>query len=279
MSPLVATLVATTGVSLLALAGLVVTSVAPWNESSELRLLSFAAAVLITTGLSALLPEAVEIAGAAPAISACLAAIVVFYLLDRVLERGNGTDHAHHVRPGHASNASILILIGDAVHNFVDGVVIAVAFMVEPALGWTTALSVAAHELPHEIGDYAILVRGGFSRVRAVSFNLLSALAAVIGGLAAFAWRPLAEANLGLLIGAAAGMFLYIAMVNLIPEVQHSSRGRHTVQTVPFVLGLALMLLIGRLLPHEDHGGHDDDPDHSAIPSPIHAAGRMATRG
>lgn len=269
MTPLTATLIATIGVSLLSLSGLLVTTMRVWTEALELRLLSFAAGVLIATGLISLLPEAVAIAGAGPALQACLAAVVGFYVLDRWLERGRAVDHHHHVRPGHASNARSLILIGDALHNFVDGVVIAVAFMIDPAVGWMTALSVAAHELPHEIGDYAILVRGGFSPARAAAFNLLSGLTAVLGGLVAFArWplvetdfgsRPFVEANLGLFVAVAAGMFLYIAMVNLIPEVQHAGRGRHDLQTIPFLAGIALILVLGWFLPHAGHR-------HSAAP-------------
>lgn len=271
MTPLTATLIATIGVSLLSLSGLLLTSMRVWTETLELRLLSFAAGVLISTALISLLPEAIEIAGAGTALQACLAAVVAFYVLDRWLERGPAAGHDHHVRPGHASNARALILIGDSLHNFIDGVIIAAAFMIEPALGWMTALSVAAHELPHEVGDYAILVRGGFSPARAAAFNLLSALAAVLGVLVAFARRPMVdagfgarpfvEANLGLFVGMAAGMFLYIAMVNLIPEVQHAGRGRHAVQTIPFLAGIALIIVLGLLLPHAGRrqaAAHDD---------------------
>jgi zinc and cadmium transporter len=240
---------ATLGVSLLSLVGLLVTSMQLWSPDRELQMLSFAAAILIATSFLTLIPEAIEGAGGAPVLRVSVAAIAGFYLLDRLLERGRGVQHPEHAHPGHASNARYLILIGDSIHNFIDGVAIAVAFMIDPAAGLATTLSVAAHELPHEIGDFAILVRGGFSRTKALAFNLISALTAVLGGLIAFAWRPFVSAHLPSFVAASAGMFLYIAMVNLIPEVQHSGSGRHRVQTLPFLFGLILIFLLGLYLP------------------------------
>ncbi len=264
MSALTATLLATIGVSLLSLVGLLVTSMRVWTATLELQLLSFAAAVLITTSLLSLLPEALERADGKPVLTATLVAIVGFYLLERALDNARAVENDHHVRPGHASNARYLILLGDSVHNFVDGVVIAVAFMISPATGLSTTLAVAAHELPHEIGDFAILVRSGLPKATALALNLLTALTAVLGGLAAFTWRTFVMSNLTWLIAAAAGMFLYIAMVNLIPEVQHSGHGRHGIQTLPFLCGVTLIVLIGALLPHEDASHSAGAGDHLA---------------
>lgn len=248
MSAQVSALVATFGVSLLALVGLALTG-RFWNQRIELRSISFAAGVLLATTFLDLLPEALELSdGNTKVLVATLAAIVAFYYLERLV---HGT-HRHtgeesHV--GHHTASRYFILIGDGIHNFIDGVAIAAGFLVSPELGIATTAAVAAHELPHEVGDYAILIRGGYSRKQALLYNFLSGLTAVAGAGAVFLFEGALTQHLDVLMAAVAGMFIYIAAVNLLPELHHQRLKARFVYGLPFLLGVLLIPVLMALAP------------------------------
>ncbi|MEX2209951.1 MAG: ZIP family metal transporter [Patescibacteria group bacterium] len=255
MSPLAASLLAAFGVSLLSLAGLVFFFRKGFGDRLELRLVGFAAGVLLATSFLDLLPEALELGGQ-PVFAAALVAMAAFYYVERFI---HGT-HQHHEDESHLhphASSRYLILIGDGIHNFVDGVAIASAFLVGPELGVAATLAVAAHELPHEIADYGVLIHSGLSRARALAYNFLSALTAVLGAGAVFAARDLVEANLGLFLAAAAGMFLYIAAANLIPELHHQRVKGRFIYGLPFVLGILTIWVVTILVPH----GHAEEAE------------------
>jgi zinc and cadmium transporter len=236
MPPLALALLATFAVSLVSFAGIVIAFSGRWNERREMLLLSFAAGVLLATVFLELLPEAVARAGGDSHIfSAALAAMIGFFFLERFL-------HGFHVHEESRAVASrYMILIGDAVHNFVDGVVIAASFLASPALGLTTTLAVIAHEIPQEIADYGILVRGRLTPRQALLMNFLSGLTALLGALICFGFRESVEGHLSWFLTATAGMFVYIAASDLIPEL-HAPRHRgNWIYTAPFILGVALM--------------------------------------
>jgi zinc and cadmium transporter len=236
MSPLVQALLATFAVSLVSFAGIVIAFSGRWDERREMLLLSFAAGVLLATVFLELLPEAVARAGGGGNIfSAALAAMIGFFFLERFL-------HGFHVHEESRAVASrYMILIGDAVHNFVDGVVIAASFLASPALGVTTTFAVIAHEIPQEIADYGILVRGRLTPRQALFMNFLSGLTALVGALLCFGFRESVEGHLAWFLTATAGMFVYIAASDLIPEL-HAPRHRgNWIYTAPFILGVALM--------------------------------------
>ncbi len=244
-SPFALTLAATFGVSAISLLG-VVFLFTEWNERRALLFVSFAAGVLLATTFLELLPEAVERAGHAQGnfFIATLAAMGGFFLLERFLHGFHTHEDSHAVASGY------LILIGDTMHNFIDGIVIAATFLVDPALGLTTTLAVAAHEIPQEIADFGILLRSGFSRPRALLLNFLSGLSAVLGALLCFAFQAPIEAHLPWFMAATAGMFIYIAASDLMPEL-HRSNTRHEWRfAVPFFLGMALIAGLGLLAPH-----------------------------
>jgi len=205
---------------------------------------SFAIGALLGAALLGLLPHALEGAGGQDfhAITgALLLGLFVFFLLEKlVLWR-----HCHHEHcevhgpdePGQPHQAAgTLILIGDGLHNFIDGILIGAAFLTDIHLGIVTSLAVAAHEIPQEVGDFALLLHSGFSTSKAFLYNLLSSLATVVGGvLAYFALRQV-EPVLPYVLAVAASSFIYVAVADLIP-------GLH--KRVEFSATVKQMVLIG----------------------------------
>jgi zinc and cadmium transporter len=180
-------------------------------------LISYAVGTLLGVALLALLPEALALLPPATALGTLLAGVLVFFLLEKlVIWR-----HCHDSQECevHTSSAASLVIVGDAFHTFVDGAVIAAAVVTSVPLGVTTALAVAAHEIPQEVGDVAILLRAGYSRARAFTLNLMSAAGGVLGALGmlvASQWLPNV---LPYVLSFAAGSFLYVAMSDLIPDL------------------------------------------------------------
>jgi zinc and cadmium transporter len=136
--------------------------------------------------------------------------------------------HAH----GHATASGYLILFGDGVHNFVDGVLIAAAFLTDVHLGVVTALAVAAHEIPQEVGDFAILLHSGFTRGKALFYNVLASLTTVLGGVLAYFALGVAQAALPYVLAVAASSFIYIAVADLIPGLHKRLEPRVTLEQV-----------------------------------------------
>lgn len=242
--PALLALGATLLVSAVSLLGIVLLFSA-WDERRGALVISFAAGVLLATAFLDLLPEAVELGHDQNVLAATLAAMAAFFLLERAL-------HGFHVHAeDHAAVSGYLILIGDTLHNFIDGVVIAATFLVDPALGLTTTLAVAAHEIPQEIADFGILLRSGFAPRRALLLNLLSALAAVLGAALCLALQEVVTPYLAWFMAATAGMFIYVAASDLLPELHHSPTRHHWHVAAPFVIGMALIAALSLVAPHE----------------------------
>jgi zinc and cadmium transporter len=130
-------------------------------------------------------------------------------------------------------------------------VVIAATFLVDPTLGVTTTLAVAAHEIPQEIADFGILLRSGFERRRALLLNLLSGLASVLGAALCLALQDAIAPYLSWFMAATAGMFIYVAASDLLPELHHSPTRHHWHVAAPFFVGMALIAALGLIVPHE----------------------------
>jgi zinc and cadmium transporter len=143
--------------------------------------------------------------------------------------------HAHDLTQQRASAAGYLIVIGDGVHNFVDGVLIAAAFLTDLHLGIVTAVAVAAHEIPQEVGDFAILLHSGFSRAKALFYNVLSSLTTVIGGTLAYFSLGFAQTALPYVLAVAASSFIYIAVADLIPGLHKRLEPMVTLQQVVLI--------------------------------------------
>ncbi len=184
--------------------------VVPWA-------ISYAVGTLLGVSLLALLPQALGGLPPTTALGTLLAGVLSFFLLEKlVLWR-----HCHDTTDCevHTSSAASLVIVGDAFHTFVDGTVIAAAVLTSIPLGITTALAVATHEIPQEVGDVAILLRAGYSRGRAFTLNLLSGLGGILGAVAMLAASKSMPGVLPYVLSFAAGNFLYVAMSDLIPDL------------------------------------------------------------
>jgi zinc and cadmium transporter len=243
MSPLLQSLLAAFLLSAVSFVG-VVFVFREWSERLELVSLSFAAGVLLASVFLELLPQAAARAAEGDNLFvATLAAMVGFFLLERLLR----TFHAP--ADSHAIVSRYLILLGDGLHNFVDGVVIAASFLVSPGLGVATTFAVAAHEVPQELADYGVLVSGRFSRRTALLLNFASGLTAMLGVLVCFAMESFVERNLGSFMAATAGMFLYVAASDLMPELQHARWRNSWLCSAPLLAGIAVMALLAAWIP------------------------------
>jgi len=250
-------LIAALAVSAISLIGIILMP-HRWTHKKEVRFLGFAAGVLLATATLQLLPEAIEGSRGMQAFYALLGGMLTFFLIERVVS-GFHTHHPADV--GAIKSASYLVIIGDSLHNFLDGIAIGVAFLINPMLGFVTTLAIAAHELPQEIADYTILIKGGFSRAKALLVNFASALTAILGVIIVFALGDILAAYEGILLGATAGMFLYIAAVDIIPELNHQHNKQNDRFGIPFLTGIVVMALLFMTVPH-DHGGHDTGAHH-----------------
>lgn len=200
------------------------------------HLLSFAVGGLLGGAFFHLLPEAAESKN--PLIfTYMLFGIILFFVLEKIL-------HWRHCHKGQcdAHSFTYLNLVGDGVHNFIDGMIVAAAFITDTRLGIATTLAVAAHEIPQEIGDFGVLVYGGFSRLKALAFNLLSAVTAMAGAIIAYLSFERIFWLKDMLIPFTAGGFIYIALVDLIPELHKRKKGgKFLAQAAMIGLGLLLM--------------------------------------
>ncbi|MFO1406833.1 MAG: ZIP family metal transporter [Steroidobacteraceae bacterium] len=219
------------------------------------HLVSFATGALLGAAFLGLVPHALESMGPGGAHRvglALLAGILTFFLLEKfVLWRHCHDDpceaHSpgHGPEPGHAARdraSARLILAGDSFHNVLDGVLVAAAIMTDPSLGIVTALAVAAHEIPQEVGDLAILLHGGYTRRRALALNLLTSLTSIAGGV--IAWFALGTAMqlLPYALAFAAASFIYIAVADLIPGLHRRVDPKAGLEQVLFIaLGVALV--------------------------------------
>lgn len=179
---------------------------------------SFAAGTLLGTAFFDLLPEAAEAGGEEVNIFLwVLVGILVFFLLERFIhhhDQGTHPQDKHAVVP--------LIVIGDTIHNFIDGVAMAATFLISIPLGIVTALAVAVHEIPQEIGDFGLLINKGLSRKGVLLINIFSALAALVGAVITYLNRDAIGGLLPIVLSLASGFFIYIAAANLIPEIHHN---------------------------------------------------------
>lgn len=206
-------------------------------------LISYAVGTLLGVALLALLPEALEHIPPAPALGTLLVGVLSFFLLEKfVLWR-----HCHDTDECavHTSSAASLVIVGDSFHTFVDGAVIAAAVLTSVPLGITTALAVAAHEIPQEVGDVAILLRAGFSRMRAFMLNLASSAGGILGAVGMLLASDYIPNLLPYVLSFAAGNFLYIAMSDLIPDLHRGGmQGGPIRQLLLIVAGVVTITLL-----------------------------------
>jgi zinc and cadmium transporter len=226
-------------------------------------LVSLSVGVLLGAAMLNMLPEAFESEASAQALFATLlGGLLFFFLLEKaeLYRHGHhheGDDPHHHHQHGfdaeQAGHGGWSVLLGDSIHNFFDGLIIAAAFLADVQLGVITALAVMAHEIPQEVGDFIVLLNAGFSRAKALAFNALSGAAAVAGGIAGYVAVGPWEALFPYLIAFASASFLYVAVADLVPQLQRRLPWRDTLAQLAWIgAGLGLVFAAGLFL-HPAH--------------------------
>jgi len=202
-------------------------------------LISYATGTLLASALLAMIPKALVRASSSSVLLTVLVGMISFFLLEKlVIWR-----HCHVQGCEVHSTAGSLILLGDAFHNFVDGIVIAAAFLISIPLGLTTSFAVIAHEVPQETGDFAILVDSGYSKKRAFTYNFLSSIATLPGSLIAYFWLKSAQAAIPYILAFSAASFIYIAAADLIPHLHQKTDFRSGMtQFILLLCGVATVL-------------------------------------
>ncbi len=215
-------------------------------------LVSFAVGTLLGAVFLEILPHAIGSTGNLQALFATvLAGILGFFVLEKlVLWRHCHIEdceaHDHHAEPDDRGRSGLMIIIGDGFHNFVDGILIAAAFLQSTELGVITAAAIIAHEIPQEIGDFVILLHSGYSKLAALALNLLSSLAMLVGALLAYFTLQAAQEWIGTVLALAAASMIYVAVADLIPGLHRRPELHATAQQVGLIaLGVALIWVVG----------------------------------
>jgi zinc and cadmium transporter len=230
------------------------------------RFVSFAVGALLGAVFLELLPHALETAAADRVMLTVLVGLLAFFLLEKLVlwrhAHGHGEHsdeheetehdhalHAHPVMPADGGRSGLMILIGNGVHNFCDGIVIAAAFIADAALGIATTLAIVAHAVPQQVGDFAVLLHSGFARNKAFAYNVAAGAATVAGALATYAALADMQQVLPTVLAIAAASLLYVAVADLIPSLHRRSEPLETLkQMVWIALGVAIIAITHVLL-------------------------------
>lgn len=209
-------------------------------------LISFSAGTLLGAAFFDIIPEAAEKLGTAT-FEIVFLGIIAGFVMEKIIH----WHHHHHVdhKGEHHHPMGALTLMGDAFHNFFDGVAIAAAFLVNVPLGIATTIAVASHEIPHEIGNFSLLLYSGYTRKRALFFNFLTALTAIAGGLLFYFFSGVVSNFESIALAFTAGTFIYVSSADLIPEL-HKEKGAKSsgMQLLLMAAGAAVIWLAARLL-------------------------------
>jgi zinc and cadmium transporter len=205
---------------------------------------AFSAGALLAGAFFHIIPEALASLPAMSVSFFILLGLVVFFLIERVL-------HWHHCHDENCDEHAIaekpfsfLVLIGDGIHNFVDGIIISAAFIITVPFGIITTIVIIAHEIPQELGDFAVLVHGGFKKSKALMYNFLSQLTCVIGGILGFFFASIIHGAIPYILSFAAGGFIYIAASDLMPELHKEPKlDKAFFSFLFFLLGMGVMLV------------------------------------
>lgn len=229
------------------------------------RLVSFAVGALLGAVFIELLPHALEDGQPNVVMGTVLAGLLAFFLLEKLVlwrhshghhaEHRDDTDESEHDHALHAhgthGRSGGMILIGNSVHNFCDGIVITAAFLVDVRLGISTTLAIVAHAVPQQVGDFAILIHSGYTRPRAFAFNMFCGLATLLGALAAYGALSHMEQALPVVLAVASASLLYVAVADLIPSLHRRPEPLETLrQTVAIALGVAVIAAVHVFFEH-----------------------------
>jgi len=208
-------------------------------------LIGFSAGALIGSAFLHILPEAIQRSNSLLVFYYLILGIILFFLMERYLHWRHCHDKDCHI---HAF--TYLNLFGEAFHNFIDGIAIAASFIISIKLGVATTLAIIFHEIPKELGNFGVLIYGGFSRKRALLYNFISALMAILGAITGYFISDFAHDFSHFIMPLTAGGFIYIAMSDLIPEVhKENNQRRATLAFISFLLGIVFMAVAKAFLP------------------------------
>lgn len=254
MSPFVSILIANLLISLVSFSGVLTLATKTLQSKKFIGIfVSFAAGTLLASAFINILHEALEHGEVYTVLLLTLCGMIFSFFLERFFV----WHHHHHEEMHNIKPSAWLVIIGDGIHNFVDGLAIAATFVASPAIGWATTLAIAAHEIPQEIADFSVLRHSGVNTNKALWLNFFSALTAVLGGIVGFYFIHSFEGMLPLALGFTAGIFIYVASADLIPSLHEDHHeGGILKQVLPFVLGIILILTISQTFVH----GHGEEP-------------------
>lgn len=216
------------------------------SDTLQKHSIPFAAGVLITVSLLSLIPEAIEQLGNR-ALLVVLFSFFGAYLFEYFLVDIHHHEDGYHKKSQGGSVA--LVIVGDTIHNFIDGIAIAASFFANPGLGLVTAFSTFLHEVPHEIGDFGILLAAKWKRKNILIINVISASATIVG---AFLTFFVAENStfVGTMLSISAGIFLYLGAIDFLPELNAGSSGNKIKAIAPLIIGVVIMVFTLLVVPH-----------------------------
>jgi zinc and cadmium transporter len=243
--------------------------------------ISFAIGALLTGAFCGLIPHAFEevpVEDMSNLSATILAGILLFFVLEKLLvwrhchshaceahgeeshdDHHHDHDHKHSIQPTNHRPAGMFIILGDSIHNFVDGVLIGAAFLTDVQLGIVTSLAVAAHEIPQEVGDFAILLHSGYKRGEALFYNILASLSTVVGGVLAYFSLGDLHHVLPYFLTLAASSFIYIAVADLIPSLHQKTDIKTSLQQIGFILAGVVLILVMQGIAHRFEGKINGD--------------------
>lgn len=217
----------------------------------------FAAGVLITVSLVGLMPEANEMIGR-NAFYVVLATFFLIYLFEHLFF---GIHHHEDHQHGHDYKSSVpLVIVGDTIHNFIDGVAIGAAFLFSPGLGLITAISTFLHEVPHEISDFGILLRAGWERSKILVVNVISASMTIVGAFTMLLFAD-NQTMIGVMMAVSAGIFLYLGASDFLPHIEEGYSNRIK-SVIPLAVGIASIIFALSIIPHS-HAHEGEDHNHA----------------
>jgi zinc and cadmium transporter len=242
MESLVYTIIVTLIISLISLVGSLVVFFKEGLFKNVLpQIIALAAGTLIGDAFIHLIPESSEYLSVETVTVTALTAFIIFFLLEKVLQW-----HHHHEYNQDEHTFGYISLIGDLVHNFLDGLILYAAFQTSIPLGFATAVAIILHEIPQEIGDFGVLLHSGFSKNKAMAANLLVSLSALVGGLMGYLWLNQASSITPYITAFAAGGFLYTGASDLLPEIRQKTKNDKSFITfIIFLLGIIFVFLAG----------------------------------
>lgn len=238
----------TLAIAAISLTGIVVLALMKKHvHAGMLTLVALSAGAMLGNAFLHLLPEAIELSENGPIdLFTVMLLIVGSFVASFLFEQFFFWHHCHGKETCESTQKPYahLVLYSDAIHNFIDGLIIAAAFVVSIPLGITTALTIALHEIPQELGDYAVLVHGGFSKIRAAIYNAISASTVILGGIVGYILAGSVDWAVPVLLPIAAGGFIYIAVADLLPELRHNNtRTSIPLYVLVFLTGLTIMIV------------------------------------